>query len=98
MTEQELMEKMLAFIDTKDGDRMDEWYCDERGLYAMPLEEFAQFIGLELVVPKYIPKKTLSAVERAEMRKKVMRELTPRIEELFDMEFKRLEDEMKGIE
>ena len=97
MTEQELMEKMLAFIDTKDGDRMDEWYCDERGLYAMPLEEFAQFIGLELVVPKYIPKKTLSMVEKEEMRKKVMRELTPRIEELFGMEFKRLEDEMKGL-
>ena len=46
MTNEELMEKMLAFIDTKDGDRMDEWYSDERSLYAMPLEEFAQFIEI----------------------------------------------------
>lgn len=83
MTNEELVAKMLAFIDAQDGEELDEWYATHRDFAASVLLNFAQHLGLELVVPEYIPRKTKPQVDRGEM----LRVLLPEIEKLFHMEY-----------
>lgn len=91
MTNEELVEKMLAFIDAQDGEELDEWYSTHRDFAAGVLLDFAQHLGLELVVPEYIPRKTKPQVDRAEL----MRALLPEIERLFDLKYDKLMNEVK---
>ena len=85
-------EKMLAFIEKRDGDICDEWYGPPRDLVAMVMLDFAKFLGIELVVPKYVPRKTKPEVDRQEL----LRQLLPEIEKLFDLKYKELESKEIG--
>lgn len=88
MTNEEIAEKMIAFVATK-GEWMDEWYGQENELFMQVLEQFAQFIGVEVVFPDPAPsRKTMTDIERSELRQKVMRELLPHIETMFNLKFK----------
>lgn len=83
MTNQELVEKMLAFIESQDGEYFDEWYATGRDFAAKVLLDFSQYMGLELVVPEYIPRKDKPTVNREEL----LRELLPHIQAVFNMEY-----------
>ena len=91
MTNDELQEKMLAFIETRDGDYFDDWYASPRDFAATILSDFAGYLGIELVVPEYIPRKTRPQVDREALLKALM----PGIRDLFDIEYKKLDAEMQ---
>ena len=88
MTEEELTAKMLAFINTQDGDRCDEWYASPRDFAATILSDFSEYLGLELVVPEYVPQLKKPAIDRNAM----LQSLLPEINRLFDIEFKKYEE------
>lgn len=83
MTNEELRKKMLAFIETQDGDYDDEWYASPRDFAAVTLTDFAEYLGIELVVPDHIPRMKKPEVDRAEM----MKALLPEIEKIFNIEY-----------
>jgi hypothetical protein len=91
MTDDELRDKMLAFIETRDGDYFDEWYASPRDFAATVLSDFAEHLGIELVVPAYIPRKTRPQVDRQELLKALM----PGIRELFDVEYKKMNEKLQ---
>jgi hypothetical protein len=84
MTEEELKSKMLAFIDTQDGNYADEWYASPRDFAATILTDFSEYLGLELVVPEYVPQLKKPAIDRNEMFKALM----PEMSKLFDITYK----------
>jgi hypothetical protein len=88
MTHEELLEQMLAFIESCDRDRFDEWYATPRDFASTVLSDFAQFLGVELVVPEYVPRKTKPEVDRQEL----FRQLMPEIERMFNLKYKQLEN------
>jgi hypothetical protein len=90
MTKDELREKMLAFIGTQDGDYDDEWYASPRDFAAVILIDFAEYMGIEMVVPEYIPKLTRPEVNRNELLKSLM----PEIERVFNVEFEKFKDKL----
>lgn len=92
MNEDDLREKMLAFIETRDGDYFDEWYASPRDFAATILSDFAEYLGIELVVPEYIPRKTRPQVDREALLKALM----PGIRELFDIEYKKMDEKMQA--
>ena len=85
MTNDELTEKMLAFIETRDGDYDDEWYASPRDFAATILSDFSEYLGLELVVPEHVPQLKKPEIDRNELFK----ELLPHISRLFDIEYKK---------
>ena len=85
MTTLELHDKMLAFIDTQDGDYADEWYASPRDFAATILTDFAEYLGVEIVVPEYIPQVKKAVIDRKEL----LSALLPGIRELFDIEYKK---------
>ena len=91
MTNDELKDKMLAFIETRDGDYFDDWYASPRDFAATILSDFAEHLGIELVVPSYIPRKTKPQVDREALLKALM----PGIRDLFDIEYKKLNETMQ---
>ena len=91
MTNNDLKEKMLAFIETRDGDYFDEWYASPRDFAATVLSDFAEHLGIELVVPEYIPRKTKPQVDREAL----LKALLPGIYNLFDIEFKKMEAKLQ---
>jgi hypothetical protein len=88
MTEEELTAKMLAFIETQDGDHDDEWYASPRDFAATILSDFSEYLGLELVVPEYVPQLKKPEIDRNAMLKSLM----PEIQRLFNVEFKKHEE------
>jgi len=88
MIEEELKAKMLAFIDTQDGDYNDEWYASPRDFAATILSDFSDYIGLELVVPEHVPQLKKPEIDRNAM----LQSLMPEIQKLFNIEFKKYED------
>jgi hypothetical protein len=88
MTEEELKAKMLAFIETQDGDYCDEWYATRRDFAATILEDFSKYLGLELVVPEHVPQLKKPEIDRNAM----LKALLPEINRLFDIEFKKYEE------
>ena len=92
MNQDDLKEKMLAFIETRDGDYFDEWYASPRDFAATILSDFAEYLGIELVVPEYIPRKTRPQVDREALLKALM----PGIRELFDIEYKKMDEKMRA--
>jgi hypothetical protein len=88
MTEEELKAKMLAFIDTQDGDYNDEWYASPRDFAATILSDFSDYIGLELVVPEHVPQLKKPEIDRNAM----LQSLMPEIQKLFNIEFKKYEE------
>jgi hypothetical protein len=88
MTEEELKAKMLAFIDTQDGDYNDEWYASPRDFAATILSDFSGYIGLELVVPEHVPQLKKPEIDRNAM----LQSLMPEIQKLFNVEFKKYEE------
>lgn len=91
MTPEELQTKMLEFIETRDGDYFDEWYASPRDFAATILSDFAEFLGLELVVPEYVPRKTKPEVDREALLKALM----PGIRDLFNMEYRKMNEKIQ---
>lgn len=91
MNNDELREKMLAFIETRDGDYFDEWYATPRDFAATILSDFAEYLGIEMVVPEYIPTKTKPQIDRDEM----LKALLPHLNHLFNLEY---DKRMRGQE
>jgi hypothetical protein len=88
MNEEELKAKMLAFIDTQDGDYNDEWYASPRDFAATILSDFSGYIGLELVVPEHVPKLKKPEIDR----NAIFKSLLPEVQKLFNVEFKKYEE------
>jgi hypothetical protein len=88
MTNDELKAKMLAFIETRDGDYNDEWYASPRDFAATILSDFSDYIGLELVVPEHVPQLKKPEIDRNAM----LQSLMPEIQKLFNIEFKKYEE------
>jgi len=86
MDGEELMQKMLEFIDTQDGDYFDEWYASPREFASTILTDFAKYLGMYLVVPEFIPKLKKPEVDRHELLKK----LQPEISKIFEIEYKKM--------
>ena len=91
MNSDELRDKMLAFIETRDGDYCDEWYASPRDFAATILSDFSEYLGIELIVPEYIPRKTRVQVDREALLKALM----PGIRDLFDIEYKKMDEKLK---
>ena len=89
MTDEELCDKMLAFIETQDGSYDDEWYASPRDFAATILTDFAKYLALEMVVPEYIPRVKKAVIDRNELFKAIM----PDITRLFDIEYKKRTEE-----
>jgi hypothetical protein len=85
MTNDELTEKMLAFIETRNGDYYDEWYASPRDFAATILSDFSEYLGLELVVPEHVPQLKKPEIDR----NAVFKALLPEISKLFDIEYKK---------
>jgi hypothetical protein len=83
MTNEELRDKMLAFIETQDGSYDDEWYASPRDFAATILTDFAKYLGVEMVVPEYIPQIKKAVIDRNELFKALM----PDITRLFEVEY-----------
>ena len=83
MTNEELSDKMLAFIETQDGSFDDEWYASPRDFAATILTDFAEYLGVEMVVPAYIPRVKKAVIDRNELFKALLPEIT----RLFDVEY-----------
>ena len=90
MTKDELREKMLAFIDSRDGDYNDEWYASPRDFAAVTLSDFADYLGVEMVVPDYVPRLTKPEVDRNEILKSLM----PEVAKLFNVEFDKYKEKI----
>jgi hypothetical protein len=88
MTEEELRAKMLAFIDTQDGDYNDEWYATPRDFAATILSDFSEYLGLELVVPEHVPQLKKPEIDR----NAILQSLLPEVQKLFNVEFKKYEE------
>ena len=88
MTEEELKAKMLAFIDTQDGDYNDEWYASPRDFAATILSDFSGYIGLELVVPEHVPQLKKPEIDR----NAIFQSLLPEVQKLFNIELKKYEE------
>jgi hypothetical protein len=88
MTEEELKAKMLAFIDTQDGDYNDEWYASPRDFAATILSDFSGCIGLELVVPEHVPQLKKPEIDR----NAIFQSLLPEVQKLFNIELKKYEE------
>lgn len=89
MKPEDLQAKMLAFIEAQDGDYFDEWYATQRDYAATVLSDFATFLGVELVVPEYVPQRKKPEIDR----EKLMKALMPGIRDLFELEYKKMRDE-----
>jgi len=83
MTKEELRDKMLAFVETQDGSYADEWYASPRDFAATILTDFAEYLGVEMVVPEYIPQVKRAVIDRNELFKTMLPEIT----RLFDVEY-----------
>lgn len=90
MTKDELREKMLAFIESRDGDYCTEWYASPRDFAAVTLSDFADYLGVEMVVPDYVPQLTKPEIDRNEVLKSLMPELT----KLFNVEFDKYKEKI----
>ena len=86
MTNEELTQKMLEFIETQDGDYFDEWYASPREFASTILTDFAKYLGMYLVVPEFVPKLKKPEVDRHELLKK----LQPEIAKIFEIEYKKM--------
>ena len=84
MNEEELQAKMLAFIETQDGDSCDEWYATPRDFAATILADFAQHLGLEMVIPDYVPQLKKPEIDR----NAIFKELLPEIQRRFNVAYK----------
>ena len=84
MNEEELQAKMLAFIETKDGYFFEEWYATPRDFAATILDDFAQHLGLEMVIPEYVPQLKKAEIDRNAM----FQSLLPEIQRLFNVAYK----------
>ena len=89
MTNEELRDLMLAYIETQEGSYDDEWFASPRTMAALILTEFAEYLALEMVVPEYIPQVKKEVIDRNELFKAIM----PDITRLFDIEYsKRMQE------
>jgi hypothetical protein len=84
MTNKELISKMLAFIETQDGSYDTEWYASPRDFAATILNDFAQHLGLEMVIPEYVPQLKKPEIDRNAM----FQSLLPEIQRLFNVAYK----------
>jgi hypothetical protein len=84
MTDEELQAKMLAFIETQDGDYFDEWYASPRDFAAAILSDFAEHLGLEMVIPEYVPQLKKPEIDR----NAILQLLLPEIQRRFNVAYK----------
>jgi hypothetical protein len=78
-----LQAKMLEFIETQDGNYCDEWYASPRDFAATILIDFAQYLGLELVVQEHIPQ-----LKKPDDRNAMLQSWMPEIQRLFNAAYK----------
>jgi hypothetical protein len=65
MTNKELVKNMLAFIETQNGDYFDEWYASPRDFAATILDDFAKYLGIEMIIPEMrLKRKRLRLTDR----------------------------------
>lgn len=81
-----LEQKILAFIAEQDGEYKDEWYATQWDFAATILSDFAKYMGLELIVPEYIPQLKKPEIDRNALLKAMM----PGLLDLFDIEYKKI--------
>ena len=96
MTQDELIEKMLAYIDTQPGDSWDEWYATRRDFASEVLQSFAEYLNIELVVPEYVPTKTRNLAQEAIDRKRIFESFLPEIEKLFGLKYEEMKRSNDG--
>lgn len=88
MDKEELAQKMIEFVNAQDGEMCDEWYTTDRDIAEIFLGRFAEHIGLEVVIPNYIPVKTRTEVCIEKERTAIFREMLPELEKLFNLQYK----------
>lgn len=80
LTTEEFTQKMIEFIDAEDGEHCEEWWATPREHYARVLTEFAKSLGIELVVPEYVPQvKPQYKVDR----QAILRSLLPELQKML---------------
>lgn len=84
-----MVEEMLIFIEAQDGEGLDEWYATQRDFAATILSDFCKHIGVEIVVPDYIPQLRKPEIDRNALFKAMM----PDITRLFNIEYNKAKDE-----
>lgn len=87
ITEQQLADMIVAFVEKQDGDTWDDWSGTQRDYASVIMTDFAEFIGLDIVIPEHKPVMTDRQVDKKklleEMRNEVDRMLRERINELI---------------
>lgn len=87
ITEQQLAEMIVAFVEAQDCNMFDSWSGTQRDYASVIMTDFAKFIGLELVIPEHKPVMTDQQVDKhrvfEEMRTHLERMLRERINELL---------------
>ena len=94
MEQEELLAKMLSFIDLHEGDSCDEWYATPREFAASVLTEFAAFLGENLVVPAYVPQVKKNVIDRAALLRELMPALIKMLNRSMNAAVDRKEEEM----
>jgi hypothetical protein len=87
ITDKQLADMIVAFVEKKDGDTWDDWSGTQRDYASVIMTDFAEFIGLDIVIPEHKPVMTDRQVDKKklleEMRNEVDRMLRERINELI---------------
>lgn len=87
ITEQQLADMIVAFVGKQDGDTWDDWSGTQRDYASVIMTDFAEFIGLDIIIPEHKPVMTDRQVDKKklleEMRNEVDRMLRERINELI---------------
>lgn len=87
ITEQQLADMIVAFVEKQDGDTWDDWSGTQRDYASVIMADFCQFIGLDIIIPDHRPVMTNAQVDKQklleEMRNEVDKMLRERINELL---------------
>lgn len=87
ITEQQLADMIVAFVEAQDRDTWDDWSGTQRDYASAIMTDFCQFIGLDIVIPEHKPVMTDRQVDKQrvfeEMRTHLERMLRERINELI---------------
>jgi hypothetical protein len=87
ITEQQLADMIVSFVEEKDGDTWDGWSGTQRDYASVIMTDFCQFIGLDIVIPDHRPVMSNAQVDKQklleEMRSEIDKILRERINELI---------------
>lgn len=87
ITNKQLADMIVSFVEEKDGDTWDDWSGTQRDYASVIMTDFAKFIGIDIVIPEHKPVMTDRQVDKQrvfeEMRTHLERMLRERINELM---------------